>query len=61
MPKVTYTESILKNPFLKAWPGPTTYKAAPGISELSMKGKKSAAAAGDKVCAFIAEAQFRGH
>lgn len=37
-PRVTSTESIMKNPQVKAWPGPATYKAL--ISDFDHNEKK---------------------
>ena len=58
LPRTTFTESILKNPRLKEWPGPATYKRPFGIFE-GQKMKKSPDNIPDKECAFIGEAQFR--
>lgn len=56
-PRITFTESILKNPRLKEWPGPASYKVPK--SEFDTPGTKNQQKGADKMCAFISEAQYR--
>jgi hypothetical protein len=58
MARVTETERILKNPRLKEWPGPASYKAKP--SDFDPPKKRNQDKGPDKICAFISEAQYRG-
>jgi hypothetical protein len=58
MPRVTETERILKNPRLKEWPGPASYKVMP--SDFDPTKKRNDGKGADKICAFISEAQYRG-
>lgn len=54
--RVTFTEGILKDPKLKLWPGPPTYKAEK--SEFENPGKKASGSVSEKVCSFISDAQY---
>lgn len=56
-PKVTSTEMILKDPRLKLWPGPGTYKI--NESDFGPPKKKNPDKGEEKLCAFISEAQYR--
>jgi len=54
--KTTFTEKIFKDPKVKLWPGPGSYK--PAKSEFERPGKKVNGERSERICGFVSDAMY---